>query len=94
MDLGPIQHVRMVRAFLDRGRTLEAMVICKKGLRVFPEHAELHLALADTYRARRDAEREAEQLAHVRRLAPEHPGLRERPLLPPAPSRWRRFVGL
>lgn len=84
----------MARAYLDRGRTLEAMVICKKGLRAFPEQVELHLALADTWRARGDAEREAELLAHVRRLAPGHPGLSERPPLPPVPSRWRRFLGL
>lgn len=83
----------MARAFLERGRTLEAIVICKKGLRAFPDHVHLHLALADSYRAGRDTVREEEQLAHVRRLAPEHPALRERPGLPPLPSRWRRFLG-
>lgn len=90
MDFGPIQFTRLARRYLSDGRTMEALVVCRKGLGAFPEQVELHLALADTHRTRGDSAAEASELAHVRRLAPEHPGLRERP---PAPSAWRRFLG-
>ncbi len=55
---GPVQLQRLARKYLDEGRTMEALVVAKKGSALFPSFlVEFQLLLAEAYVAgRRRAE--------------------------------------
>jgi thioredoxin-like negative regulator of GroEL len=47
---GPVQLQRLARSYLDAGRSMEALVVAKKGAERFPSFVtEFHLLLAEAY---------------------------------------------
>lgn len=67
----------LAEAYLQAGRYMEAMVVCKKGMRALPDSPEPHLLLARIQKAQGRASRAMEELrAALKRDADHLPSLR------------------
>jgi predicted Zn-dependent protease len=67
---GPIQVARLIRAYLEMGRYMEAMVVAKKAIRAFAPDICHRLLLAEVYEAQGKAARAVEVLEEAERAAP------------------------
>jgi hypothetical protein len=67
---GPIQVARLIRAYMDMGRYMEAMVVAKKAVAEFAPDIRHRLLLAEIHVAQGKTSRAIEVLEEAERVAP------------------------
>lgn len=75
--LGPVQLQREVRRCLAEQRLMEAMVLARRGLKVFPQWLDFRVLLAEVFRRKRNRRQAIAQMEALLEIDPEFPDARE-----------------
>src|SRR4030042_6854097 len=65
--------IPLAQAYLKKGRFVEAMVVCKKGIKANPTLATGRLVMANIYLAQTKHQKAIDELNNLIKTSPEHP---------------------